>query len=57
MKRRTGGKNNTYNRVPGAAGGGGEKEWFQKSASTNSGAGEKEILNINVVGKTKITNI
>ena len=27
-----------------------EKEWFQQSASTQSGAGEKDTLNINVVG-------
>ena len=31
--------------------GGVENEWFQQSAPTHSGAGEKETLNINVVGK------
>ena len=30
---------------------GDEKERFQQSASTHSGAGAKETLNINVVGK------
>ena len=29
-----------------------EKDRFQQSASTRSGAGEKETLNINVGGKT-----
>ena len=28
-----------------------EKEWFQKSTSTHSGAAEKETLNIDVEGK------
>ena len=46
--------NNNYSRVPRAAGGV-EKEWFQQSASTHPGAGEKETLNINVVGKTEKT--
>ena len=37
---------------------GGEKERFQQSASTHSGMGEKETLNIDVVGKSKsILNI
>ena len=43
-----------YNRVPGAAGGGAwgvEQTWFQQSASTLSGAGEKKTLNIYVVAK------
>ena len=31
-----------------------EKERFQQSASTHSGAGEKETLNINVVGKIAV---
>ena len=31
---------------------GGRKMGFQQSGSTQSGAGEKETLNINVVGKT-----
>ena len=30
---------------------GGRNKRFQQSASTNSGAGEKETLNINAVGK------
>ena len=33
--------------------GGLEKEWFQQSESTRSGAGEKETLNIYVMGKNK----
>ena len=41
---------NYNNRVPGAAGGV-EKERFRQSASTHSGAGENETLNINVIGK------
>ena len=41
-----------YNRATGAAGGRTKKR-FQQSASTDSGAGEKETLNINVVGKNK----
>ena len=45
--------NNNYNRVPGAAGGGRgiEKERIQQSASTHSGAGEKQTPNINDVEK------
>ena len=36
--------------------GGVEKKWFQQSASTRSGAGEKETLNVNVAGENnKIT--
>ena len=31
-----------------------EQEWFQQSASTHSGAGEKESVNINIVGKTTL---
>ena len=43
-----------YNRVPCAAGWVG-KEWFQQSASTHSGAGQKETLNINPVNKKNKT--
>ena len=45
-------KHYNYNRVPGAAGGG-RKKRFQQSATTNSGAGSKETLNINAAGKRK----
>ena len=41
--------NHYYNRVPGAAGGG-LRIKFEQSASTHSGVGENETLNINVVG-------
>ena len=44
------GKINNNNRVPGAAGWS-NKKWFQQSAATHSGAGEKETLKINVLGK------
>ena len=44
--------NKYYNRVPGW----GRKRRFQQSASTHSGAKEKETHNINVVGKTP-TNV
>ena len=40
---------NNNNRIDGAAGGV-ERKRFQQSASLHSGAGEKETLNINVVG-------
>ena len=48
---------NNNNRFPGLARGGGrgENKRFQPSASTHSGAGEKETPNINVVGKNKTT--
>ena len=52
--------NNYNNRAPGAAGGGGRgrnKNWFQQSASTHSGAEEKESLNINVVGKKTMNKL
>ena len=44
--------NNKYNnRDPDAAGG--RQKWFQQLLPTHSGAGEKETLNVNVVGKMK----
>ena len=36
---------------------GGRKRGFQQSGSTQSGAGEKETLNINVVGKKEIKKV
>ena len=40
--------NNSNNRAAGAAGGAKQKR-FHRSASTHSGAGERETLNINAV--------
>ena len=49
--------NDNYNNgVPGAAGGS-EKLDSSNPISTHSGTGEKETLNINVVGKMKIWKI
>ena len=44
--------NYNYNGVPGAAGGS-EKLDSSNPISTHSGTGEKETLNINVVGKNE----
>ena len=43
-------ENSCYDRVLGAAGGGLKTKYFQQSASTHSGAGEKVTVNINIVG-------
>ena len=44
--------NNNNNNGVFSAQGGVEKHRFQQSTSTQTGAGEKETLNINVVGKS-----
>ena len=47
--------NNNNNNGQISAQGGVEKHQFQQWTSTHSGTGEKETLNINVVGKSKIS--